>query len=81
MAFVSVFIYSEMYVFSLLTPLDFSLNIFNRPELIVLFDFKAIYPGVPPGIFASFPGVAHFLSYKEICQYPKVITIMFVQNI
>ncbi len=31
------------------------------PELVVLVDFKAIYPGVPPGIFASFPGVAHFL--------------------
>ena len=35
-------------------------------------DFKAIYPGVPPGIFASFPGVAHFLSFEEICQYPRV---------
>ncbi len=42
------------------------------PELIVLVDFKAIYPGVPPGIFASFPGVAHFLSFEEICQYPRV---------
>ncbi len=35
-------------------------------------DFKAIYPGVPPGIFASFPGVAHFLSFEQICQYPRV---------
>ncbi len=42
------------------------------PELIVLVDFKAIYPGVPPGIFASFLGVAHFLSFEEICQYPRV---------
>ncbi len=42
------------------------------PELIVLVDFKAIYPGVSPGIFASFPGVAHFLSFEEICQYPRV---------
>ncbi len=42
------------------------------PQLIVLVDFKAIYPGVPPGIFASFPGVAHFLSFEQICQYPRV---------
>ncbi len=42
------------------------------PELIVLVDFKAIYLRVPPGIFASFPGVAHFLSFEEICQYPRV---------
>jgi hypothetical protein len=35
-------------------------------------DFKAIYLGVPPGIVAGFPGVAHFLSFEEICQYPKV---------
>ncbi len=44
------------------------------PELIVLVDFKAIYPWVPPSIFASFPGVqvAHFLSFEEICQYPRV---------
>ncbi len=42
------------------------------PELVVLVDFKAIYPGVPPGIFASFPGVAHFLSFEQICQYPRV---------
>jgi hypothetical protein len=35
-------------------------------------DFKAIYPRVPPGIFAGFPGVAHFLSFEEICQYPRV---------
>ena len=42
------------------------------PELIVLVDFKAIYPGVPTGIFAGFPGVAHFLSFEEICQYPRV---------
>ncbi len=41
-------------------------------ELIVLVDFKAIYPRVPPGIFAGFPGVAHFLSFEEICQYPRV---------
>jgi hypothetical protein len=41
------------------------------PELIVLVDFKAIYPGVSPGIFASFPGVAHFLSFEEICQNPR----------
>ena len=41
-------------------------------ELVVLVDFKAIYPGVPPGIFASFPGVAHFLSFEQICQYPRV---------
>jgi hypothetical protein len=40
------------------------------PELVVLVDFKAIHPGVPPGIFASFPGVAHFLSFEQICQYP-----------
>jgi hypothetical protein len=44
----------------------------KRPELIVLVDFKAIYPRVPPGIFAGFPGVAHFLSFEEICQYPRV---------
>ncbi len=36
-----------------------------------LVDFKAIYPGVPPGVFASFPGVAHFLSFEQICQYPR----------
>jgi hypothetical protein len=41
-------------------------------ELIVLVDFKAIYPGVPPGVFESFPGVVHFLSFEEICQYPRV---------
>jgi hypothetical protein len=41
-------------------------------ETLVLVDFKAIYPGVPPGIFASFPGVAHFLSFEQICQYPRV---------
>jgi hypothetical protein len=35
-------------------------------------DFTAIYPRVPPGIFAGFPGVAHFLSFEEICQYPRV---------
>ncbi len=35
-------------------------------------DFKTIYPRVPPGIFAGFPGVAHFLSFEEICQYPRV---------
>jgi hypothetical protein len=40
----------------------------NLPELIVLVDFKAIYPRVPRGIFAGFPGVAHFLSFQEICQ-------------
>ncbi len=45
---------------------------YARAELIVLVDFKAIYPRVPPGIFAGFPGVAHFLSFKEICQYPRV---------
>ncbi len=44
----------------------------HSPELIILVDFKAIYPGVPPGIFASFPGVVHFLSFEEICQYPRV---------
>ncbi len=33
-------------------------------KLVVLVYFKAIYPGVPPGIFASFPGVAHFLSFE-----------------
>ncbi len=44
----------------------------RRPELINLVDFKAIYPGVPLGIFSSFPGVAHFLSFEEICQYPRV---------
>ena len=43
----------------------------ETPELVVLVDFKAIYPGVPPGIFASFPGVAHFLSFEQICQYPR----------
>jgi hypothetical protein len=42
------------------------------PVLVVLVDFKAIYPGVPPDIFASFPGVAHFLSFEQICQYPRV---------
>jgi hypothetical protein len=45
------------------------------PELIVLVDFKAIYLGVPPGIFGSFPGVAHFLSFTEIANtlgYPRV---------
>jgi hypothetical protein len=42
------------------------------PELIVLVDFKAIYPRVPQGIFVGFPGVAHFLSFEEICQYPWV---------
>ena len=41
------------------------------PELVVLVDFKAIYPGVPPGIFASFPGVAHFVSFVQICQSRK----------
>jgi hypothetical protein len=41
-------------------------------ELIVLVDFMAIYPGVPPGIFASFPGVAHFLTFEEICLSPRV---------
>ncbi len=41
------------------------LAIFPSPELIVLVDFEAIYPGVPPGIFASFPGVAHFLSFED----------------
>jgi hypothetical protein len=40
-------------------------------ELIVLVDFKAIYPRVPQGIFAGFPGVVHFLSFEEICQYPR----------
>ena len=45
---------------------------YSFPELIVLVDFKAIYPRVPPGIFAGFPGVAHFLSFEEICQYPRV---------
>ena len=44
----------------------------ETPELVVLVDFKAIYPGGPPGIFASFPGVAHFLSFEQICQYPRV---------
>jgi hypothetical protein len=42
------------------------------PELVVLVDFKAIYPRVPQGIFWGFPGVAHFLSFEEICQYPRV---------
>jgi hypothetical protein len=46
------------------------LAVVPSPELVVLVDFKAIYPGVPPGIFASFPGVAHFLSFEQICQYP-----------
>jgi hypothetical protein len=44
----------------------------NPPELVVLVDFKAIYPGVPPGIFESFPGVAHLLSFEQICRYPRV---------
>jgi hypothetical protein len=44
----------------------------RHPELIVLVDFKAIYPRVPQGIFAGFPGVGHFLSFEEICQYPRV---------
>ncbi len=35
-------------------------------------DFKVIYPRVPPGIFAGFPGVAHFLSFEQIYQYPRV---------
>ena len=39
---------------NLLQPLaDFSYCI---PELVVLVDFKAVYPGVPPGILASFQG-------------------------
>jgi hypothetical protein len=36
--------------------------------MIVSVDFKAIYPGY----FYEFPGVAHFLSFEEICQYPRV---------
>jgi hypothetical protein len=47
-------------------------SLYLLPEVVVLVDFKAIYPGVPPGIFASFPGVAHFLSFEQICQYPRV---------
>ncbi len=43
----------------------------EQAVLVVLVDFKAIYPGVPPGVFASFPGVAHFLSFEQICQYPR----------
>jgi hypothetical protein len=35
-------------------------------------DFNAIYPEVHPGIFASFPGVAHFLSFEKTCQYHRV---------
>jgi hypothetical protein len=42
----------------------------STPELKVLVDFKRLF--VPPGIFASFPGLAHFLSFEEICQYPRV---------
>jgi hypothetical protein len=38
-------------------------------ELIVLGDFKAFYSGEPPGIFACFPGVAHFPSFEQIFQY------------
>ncbi len=30
-------------------------NYLLRPELIVLVDFKAIYPRVPPGYFRGFP--------------------------
>ncbi len=61
-------------VVNLLNGLDlqYCLVVDSLPELIVLVDFKAIYPGVPPGIFAGFPGVAHFLSFEEICQYPRV---------
>jgi hypothetical protein len=55
-----------------LTKLSPAWNNLIIPELVVLVDFKAIYPGVPPGIFASFPGVAHYLSSEEICQYPRV---------
>jgi hypothetical protein len=33
---------------------------------------EAIYPRVPPGIFTSLPGVAHFLSFEEIYLYPRV---------
>ncbi len=50
----------------------FIVEAYTRTEVVVLVDFKAIYPGVPPGIFASFPGVAHFLSFEQICQYPRV---------
>ncbi len=39
-------------------------------KLVVLVDFKAIYPGVPPGIFASFPGVVHFLSLNKFANTP-----------
>ncbi len=35
-------------------------------------DFRAIYPRVPPGISAGFPGVGHFLSFEEIWLYPRV---------
>jgi hypothetical protein len=56
---------------SSLYPLLFTQR-FLPPELVVLVDFKAIYPGVPPGIFSSFPGVAHFLTFEQICQYPRV---------
>ncbi len=47
-------------------------SLHTQPELVVLVDFKAIYPWVPPGISVSFPGVAHFLSFEQICKYPRV---------
>jgi hypothetical protein len=54
-------------------PVDASIQrVKISPELIVLVDFKAIYPGVPPSIIVSFLGVAHFLSFEENCQYPRV---------
>jgi hypothetical protein len=43
--------------------------VLTAPVLVVLVDFKAIYPDVHPGIFASLPGVAHFSSFEQICQY------------
>ena len=56
----------------------FDFGMMDVTVLVVLVDFKAIYPGVPPGIFASFPGVEHFLSFEQICQYPGVPQGKFV---
>jgi hypothetical protein len=55
---------------------DFFLFKFFSLVLVVLVDFKALYPRVPPGILGSFPGVAHFLSFEQICQYPRVKPII-----
>jgi hypothetical protein len=35
------------------------------PVQVVSVDFKALYPKALPGILASLPGVAHFLSFEQ----------------